>query len=105
MYSLPDIIAKIITNTGVTECADLPRLFNVLEKRKYDIIPAVPKGNWTGRIRLEPLDGRKLASNLGFVESFSRNHSAPELIFTVFDADISRREPQPELKEVGPRSF
>jgi hypothetical protein len=103
VLSLPDLIAKLTEPDRSRPWIDVPALFNTVRQEKFSEIPAIPPGTWTGKMKLEALNGlQKLVEKDGFLCLVDAKDPAAEVVFTVLDADIrSKDRSRPTLDRVS----
>jgi hypothetical protein len=97
----------VVSNNVITQpFLDVPDLFTGLEQSEFLKVPSVPAGSWTGKIRLETTDNKRLIvsnrTNQIVLTSKTDGSDGKDVIFTVLDADISKQtEPNPRLGDVS----
>ncbi|GIZ37345.1 hypothetical protein CKM354_000079500 [Cercospora kikuchii] len=100
IIALPELINKLeqTTDSGVLAWPDIANTFHTIAKSKFKEIPKLPVGTWTGKLKLETLDGRKVVIK---DDQLCIADSGEDAIFHVLDADMDRRnEVDPQMPQL-----
>lgn len=102
MELLPELISKLSrpTDDGSPAWPDIAKVFITIAENKFNEIPPVPPGTWTGRIRLETNKGQKIVFRDGQL-CVSNDSQIEGTTFSVLDADKKRNtEVDPQMDQV-----
>ena len=77
---------------------EIDKTFLTIAQNKFNEIPAVPPGTWTGKLSFMTLDGKKVVIKDGCLSVSSEGEAT---VFNVLDADLKRRnEAVPKMVQV-----
>ncbi|PPJ51458.1 hypothetical protein CBER1_09157 [Cercospora berteroae] len=100
IIALPELINQLerTTDSGVFAWPGIAKTFQTIAQKDFKKIPPVPLGTWTGKLRLETLDGRKVVIKDG---QLCIADSGEDAIFQVLDADMDKRnDADPQMPQL-----
>ena len=100
VVALPELISKleISGSDGDLAWPNIADTFKVIAQNEFQDIPPIPPGTWTGKLRFETLDGKKVVLK---DDKLIISDSGDSTIFNVLNADKSQRHvANPQMPEL-----
>lgn len=94
---MPQLISRLerATDDGALAWPDIAKTFFTIAQNKFNEIPAVKPGTWTGKLKFETMDGQKIVIKDGCLCAVTDGEAT---VFNVLDADLKRRtEANPQM--------